>query len=393
MTFFEQTHSMMKQKKLPRWWFYFVIPVGSTILTIMFIELVFVIFHPIPFSIEKNMYFEADPFTGYKLKPNSMGYFQQLIPAQANKNGHRDELVLIKKTDGTLRILVLGDSFTVGANVAQDDIYVEVLETLLTKNNKSPVEVINTGVGGWQPFQYAQYYEHYGWKFSPDIILVGFFVGNDTYDKMTNVQQLRTAILGRRISRKAALERFISLKVFMYNHSNIARLILNKRAITRSRRLIRKHCADFSDSYLNIQHNRMPNHLKRTNTQEKLAQNSIEQIKRIKKLAERDSIPLVIVLIPDENQININLQQALLTNKKRKKFDFEMPQSMLKDMFADIAIPVIDLLPSFLEDSRCLYMNDTHWTAKGHALAAEVIHEKLIGEKMLPELTQNNWHK
>jgi CYTH domain-containing protein len=129
----------------------------------------------------------------------------------------------------------------------------------------------------------------------------------------------------------------------------------------------------------------MSNHLKRTITQEKLAQNSIEQIQRIKKLAERDSIPLVVVLIPDENQINRNLQQVLLTNKERSKFDFEMPQSMLKDMFADAAIPVIDLLPYFMEYPRCMYMNDTHWTAEGHALAAEVIRENIIDENMLPE--------
>jgi hypothetical protein len=79
-----ETFYIMKQKT-QRWWFYFVIPVGSAILTVMIIELGFVIFHPIPFSIEKNMYFEADPFTGYRLKPNSMGYFQPLRVREADR--------------------------------------------------------------------------------------------------------------------------------------------------------------------------------------------------------------------------------------------------------------------------------------------------------------------
>jgi hypothetical protein len=359
---------------------------ASAILTLVIIELGFVIFHPIPFSIEKNMYFEPDPFTGYKLKPNSVGYFQQQIPAQTNKNGHRDELVSVEKTDGVFRILVIGDSFTVGANVVQDDVYPEALETLLNRNATVPVEVINAGVGGWQPFHYAQYYEHYGWKFSPDLTLIGFPVGSDTYNQITKVHQSRTAVLGRRVSREAALGRFIRFKVFMYNHSNIARLILYKGPNTGN--VSRQHCLDFTDQYLEMQSHRMRNHLKRTKTLEEKARNSIDQIKRIKNLAERNSIPLVVILIPDENQINSNLQQVLLTDEERDRFDFEMPQSMLKDMFADAAVPIIDLLPNFLEDTRCLYMNDTHWTAEGHALAARIIYEYITNEKIWPNITR-----
>jgi hypothetical protein len=357
----------------------------SVILTVVIIEVGFNIFHPIPFSIENNMYFEADPFTGYRLRPNSIGYFQQAIPARVNENGHRDDAVLTERTEGVSRILVLGDSFTVGANVAEHQSYVAVLENLLNRSNTSRVEVINAGVGGWEPFQYAQYYEHYGWKFSPDLILIGFFVGNDTYNQLTDASQLLTAILGRRISRKAKSDRFIRLKVFMYKHSNIARLILNKGPTHEDIR--RRNCSDFSDQYLDIQRNRLHSHLKRTKSLEDLVRNSIEQIKRIKKLAERDSIPLGAVLIPDENQINRNLQQALLTGEERSRLDFDMPQLMLKEMFTGAAIPVIDLLPYFLQDSRCLYMNDTHWTAEGHELAAAVIYENITNEKILPNIT------
>jgi len=382
----------MKRKHRLRRWFYFVTPVVSTTLTLLIIEFGFAIIHPIPFSVEKNMYFEPDPFTGYRLKANSIGFFQQRIPARVNKNGHRDEPVSIDKPPGTFRILVLGDSFTVGASVAQDETYADVLEKLLTKKALVPVEVINAGVGGWDPFQYAQYYEHYGWKFSPDLILVGFFVGNDTYQQTTDVSQLQTAVLGRRVSRKAASEGTIHLKVFMYNHSNIARLILNKGPTLRD--LTRKNCSDFSDWFLKIQRDRLYNHRKRTRALEAQAKNGIDHLKRIKKLAERQSIPVGIVLIPDENQVNKDLQEALLKGEDRNKFDFDMPQSMLEEFLSDAMIPVIDLLPFFREDPRCLYMNDTHWTAEGHALAAEVIYENITNEKIWPDLTNriSGWH-
>ena len=165
-----------------RWWFYVLVPAISAIFTLVVVEIALLIFHPIPFSIETNMYFEEDAYTGYRLKPNATGYFQDQIIAQTNEHGHRDRSIPIEKTDESLRILVLGDSFTVGANVKQEDAYPQVLESLLNKNSAQPIVVINAGVGGWEPFNYAQYYENYGNQFSPDLILIGFFVGNDTYN-------------------------------------------------------------------------------------------------------------------------------------------------------------------------------------------------------------------
>ena len=91
------------------------------ILTLGAVELGLAIFHPVPYSIESNMYFEADPYTGYRLKPGGIGHYQMGIPAVANSHGHRDIEVTLKKPPGVFRILVLGDSFTVGANVRQEE--------------------------------------------------------------------------------------------------------------------------------------------------------------------------------------------------------------------------------------------------------------------------------
>lgn len=321
------------------------------------------------------MYFEPDPYTGFRLKPQGKGYFQNSIPAQANIHGHRDDEVLLSKSSGVYRILILGDSFTVGANVAQEEAYPQVLERLLKKNYSSSIEIVNTGVGGWDPFQYAQYYEYYGYQFAPDYILIGFFVGNDTYNQYTHVSQLPTAVMGRRISRQDTSDRFIKIKIFMYQHFNLARLVLTKGYAATT--FMRRNCQDFTQQYLDIQRTRMKNHLKQDERQYQLAQNGITQILYIKRLAERTSVPLLVVLLPDENQINLDLQKTLLQDGKRERYDFDMPQSMLKEILAEHDIPVIDLLPYFRRDTRCLYMNDTHWTPEGHRLAAQIIYEEL----------------
>ena len=73
------------------------------VLTLGAVELGLAIFHPVPYSIESNMYFEADPYTGYRLKPGGIGHYQMGIPAVANSHGHRDVEVTLKKTTRCLQ--------------------------------------------------------------------------------------------------------------------------------------------------------------------------------------------------------------------------------------------------------------------------------------------------
>jgi len=55
---------------------------------------------------------------------------------------------------------------------------------------------------------------------------------------------------------------------------------------------------------------------------------------------------------------------------------------MLKELFAQNVIQLIDLLPVFQADERCLYMNDTHWTGEGHKLAATTIYQNLLARNI-----------
>ena len=200
-------------------------------------------------------------------------------------------------------------------------------------------------MGGWEPFQYAQYFEHYGHQFEPDLILVGFFVGNDTFNAYTNAGQLLTAILGHRVSRDAAARPFIKLQVILYDHSNLARLVLNRGPLAYGT-YYRKQCDDFTEQYLAIQRDRMPNHLRDSSVQRDMARNAVNQIHRIRDLS--GGTPVVVALLPDENQVNQTLQKQILSANQISEYDFRMPQSMLIEMFREIGIPTIDVLPAVL---------------------------------------------
>ncbi len=120
---------------------------------------------------------------GYTLmKPNAR-YQWGHIPVEINSHGLRGPEVAFDKPSGTYRILNLGDSIVMGWGVAFEDTYGNRLETLLNDQAGSKVEyqVINAGVPGWNPENYRAYYAAEGWKFEPDLVVLGITVVNDIY--------------------------------------------------------------------------------------------------------------------------------------------------------------------------------------------------------------------
>ncbi len=361
----------------PRRSFYILLPLVTVIVTLLIAELAFSLFYPVPFSLERNMYYEPDPYTGFRHRPLAEGTYLNGIRAAANSRGQRDDEVEIPKPPDVFRIMAIGDSFTAGANVEQSEAYPEVLERLLNDGSgQRRIEVVNTGTGGWAPFQYAEFVEHYAAPFEPDLLLAGFFVGNDSYVDRFRIEDTLTAIQGRRVSRDTALGIVGATKVWLYERSHIARLLFTQSF--NQHRFGRQDCGDFNKFYLGLQKSRMSNHLASPDAaQRDLLERNVAQMKRIRDWADARGIRLIVFVIPDENQINPLLQDAILTPAEKSDYDFLQPQRLLKPLFALNDIEAVDLQPLFLEDSRCLYMNDSHWTPEGHALVAETIRDYL----------------
>jgi lysophospholipase L1-like esterase len=117
----------------------------------------------------------------YAYKPGATGATYG-HPIRINRHGFRGEEWSPSKDEGqhSYRILVLGDSLTMGQGVAEDDRYTNILQGLLQARYSSrPVEVINLGVHGFETVQEERTLQRMGDVVHPDLTIVGFYV-NDT---------------------------------------------------------------------------------------------------------------------------------------------------------------------------------------------------------------------
>lgn len=130
----------------------------------------------IPFSLKAN----------YRSFQPSQEFRGKLVKIKTNSLGLRGRETTYDKPAGVKRILVLGDSYTFGVYVEAEENYPSRLEEILRQRGKK-VEVINAGYAdGWSPDEHYVWLTKKGIKFKPDLVIYGFFIGNDLTDINTD---------------------------------------------------------------------------------------------------------------------------------------------------------------------------------------------------------------
>ena len=104
-----------------------------------------------------------------------------------NSRGLRDREYALAKPAGVRRVLVLGDSYTWGYGVADDEIYTEVLERSLASRG-AKVQVINSGVSGWGTDQEFLFLKSEGIKYQPDVVVLALYLTNDPENNSSSTQ-------------------------------------------------------------------------------------------------------------------------------------------------------------------------------------------------------------
>lgn len=117
---------------------------------------------------------EYDRHLGWRGRPNLRCILHEknfVMEISQNSQGFRDMERDIFREAGVFRILCLGDSFTWGWAVPQEQIFTHQLESLLTQQGLA-CEVINAGVGGYSTDQELIFLEREGLAYAPELVVL-----------------------------------------------------------------------------------------------------------------------------------------------------------------------------------------------------------------------------
>lgn len=179
----------MKKKKNSRVLFYSILICTQLIVIFISGEILIRIFAPqktyADFKELVGSYYAYSPFNRLTLKKNysgfepSMEYRNKKVKITTNSLGLRNKEINADKQPGVKRILILGDSYTFGVYVDDNETFSARLESLLQEDGYK-IEVINAGYTcGWETDEQYVWLLNEGLKLNPDIVILGFFLGND----------------------------------------------------------------------------------------------------------------------------------------------------------------------------------------------------------------------
>ncbi len=168
---------------------------GSSILVLGLAEVGLRLFRPVqylkpprpppPSERRDSLYRPSQaPPPSYELAPGKSGPFEGM-EVRTNSLGMRGGEPAAADTRGLQRILALGDSFTFGFGIAEDQTYPRVLENLL--NAASPggegrFEVLNLGVVGYTTRDEAAVLRTKGLPLNPRVVIIGYVLNDPEID-------------------------------------------------------------------------------------------------------------------------------------------------------------------------------------------------------------------
>lgn len=110
--------------------------------------------------------------------------------------GIRDREYGPKDPDNEFRIVLLGDSFTMGHAVEMEETISRLLEAKLRDRSSrlaKKITVINAGIGGGGPWQYLGMWRERAKSLEPDLVILQLFPGNDIENSLEEAGKCQRA--------------------------------------------------------------------------------------------------------------------------------------------------------------------------------------------------------
>ena len=298
---------------------------------------------------------------------------------------------IFKKRPGVVRILGLGDSFSVFLGDEGKN-YINLLSKMFIAKGRGDLEIVNAGMEAIGPGYYWHILRKYGDSFHPDLVLVGFFVGNDFGEADFYVN------IGNFMSEPNDLiKRY--LRYYQFRNLRLYRLLKNKYNNFREGQLKKQEIqrnpsqqvGTFSqETFLEVERTRswIFDKNKRDDLEQKWRECAAILLK-MKEWCDRRKIKLVIAILPDQFQVDPELRKEIFAHYKRIKeenMELTQPVNLIVNFCRAQNIHCLDLLGQFQEQgkTRQLYtLRNTHWNEAGNRLAASLIFEYLEKNQLI----------
>ena len=282
------------------------------------------------------------PGLAYEMAPNRELRAGDGTLIKTNQFGMRDYEPAAQDSDSPCRIVVLGDSYTFGLGVREEEAYPKVLEKLLRQSPEAAqcqFEVLNFGVVGYSSHDEDLVLKYRAVNFHPRVVMIGYVLNDPELGRVEN------------------LHRYFTKRAW-WQHFRLLRLAVEAKDNWDIKRL------GGGDYYV---------YLHAPGRRE--WQSVVDAFSDIRDVTSRRNIKVLVVIFPE------------LTESFKGKPWKDYPYTKIHRQVSDLAIRngfrVVDLLDAFSQyPSRDVVFQaaDDHPSVLGHEVAARAIEKELLAE-------------
>jgi hypothetical protein len=336
-------------------------------------------------------FFQYDPDLGFRVR----AYQPMKDGSLTNQFGFNDRDYPLQKPDGRFRVLIVGDSFSWAGG--REGNYATLLERMLEEHyGPHKIEVINTGYPMTSTGEQLAMLKKYGLQYNPDLVILGFFAGNDffeadPYRKRIVVDDIYVdidkrgehSILGYPIILQSRLLLFIKQKYQIYNESRKAKKEAQEIAAATGQPVRVGQLTE--ETLLNIERAKLEVCNTKTRRFQKNIDYTFQSITEMDDLLRARNIKFAVAVYPAEIQIDQKLLDSVIARFKLNRADYNLrlAQDLLSSFLEAKGIHYVDLLDQFRTEGQRqeLYLfRDTHWNSAGNRLAADILFKDLVGQ-------------
>ncbi len=349
-------------------------------------------------------FWQYDEFLGTRLIAGKQGWWTQedhefRVPVRINSLGFRDVERTLEKPAGRKRILLVGDSHVEALQVPLEEAIGRQLEARLA-NERSDVEVVSNGVSGYGTAGEYLSFRETGVNFDPDLVLLAFYPGNDVKNNgamlekalkpvyaddgsLVRVDSGKPRTGGRSLLSRSAAYTYLR-KLILTKQPGLAGLLVRLG-------LMKKAAIRDSDAPGGVP-------LDYWVYADPAPAEWIDAWQRTERLlddfratATAHGVRFALMIVTARDHLYPESWAALKQAFPRLQsgvWDLDEPTSHVLRWCRDRRVACLSLLPIFqLERDRGAprlhYVHDGHWTAEGHALAADAAAKFILRESLL----------